>query len=360
MAWVNRGLYGNQTLTNNLEDLEEYLAELEAIVNLLAPKSRSLTAGNGLLGGGDLSADRTFDVGAGTGISVDADSVNVDYTVLDLRYSLTSHNHNGVYASYSHNHDSWYAAIGHNHSGVYEPVDASILRTTDVDSTPLSGEWTIPVSTGWAYAHITAADPHTGYVLESAVTSTATNGSMNPISSDWAYDHEAAADPHTGYVLESNVQGSPVSGSSHPVSAGWAYTHNFNTLDPHSSANYAKCNDTETISSSWVFSAYPRVTGLYIGNDTDVMLYPGDGNMFSIRCGPSTDYGYARFVSSSGLQLQFNTKNVLRDRITGWYGPTGTATRTSFATSTVTLPQLAERVKALIDDLMTHGMIGTT
>lgn len=34
-----------------------------------------------------------------------------------------------------------------------------------------------------------------------------------------------------------------------------------------------------------------------------------------------------------------------------WASATGTATRTTFATSTVTTAQLAERVKALIDDL---------
>jgi hypothetical protein len=39
------------------------------------------------------------------------------------------------------------------------------------------------------------------------------------------------------------------------------------------------------------------------------------------------------------------------------YGtPTGTATRTTFATSTVTLPQLAQRVKAIIDDLRAVGL----
>lgn len=37
-----------------------------------------LTAGNGLTGGGTLAADRTFDIGAGTGISVGADSVAID------------------------------------------------------------------------------------------------------------------------------------------------------------------------------------------------------------------------------------------------------------------------------------------
>ena len=49
---------------------------------------------------------------------------------------------------------------------------------------------------------------------------------------------------------------------------------------------------------------------------------------------------------------------VVGERATGWGAPTGTATRTSFATSSVTLEQLAQRVKALVDDLTTHGLIG--
>jgi hypothetical protein len=56
--------------------------------------------------------------------------------------------------------------------------------------------------------------------------------------------------------------------------------------------------------------------------------------------------------------LSLNATQVISTRRTGWVAPTGTATRTTFATSTVTLPQLAERVKALIDDLTTHGLIG--
>ena len=42
--------------------------------------SRLLTAGAGLTGGGDLSANRTFDVGAGNGITVNANDVAVDLT----------------------------------------------------------------------------------------------------------------------------------------------------------------------------------------------------------------------------------------------------------------------------------------
>lgn len=42
--------------------------------------TRTLTAGAGLTGGGDLSADRRFDVGAGTGITVNANDVALDTT----------------------------------------------------------------------------------------------------------------------------------------------------------------------------------------------------------------------------------------------------------------------------------------
>lgn len=49
---------------------------------------------------------------------------------------------------------------------------------------------------------------------------------------------------------------------------------------------------------------------------------------------------------------------VVGARATGWAAATGTATRTTFATGSVTLPLLAERVKALIDDFITHGLIG--
>ena len=44
----------------------------------LVPDSRQVISGNGLGGGGSLTADRTLAVGAGTGISVGADSVGID------------------------------------------------------------------------------------------------------------------------------------------------------------------------------------------------------------------------------------------------------------------------------------------
>jgi hypothetical protein len=56
--------------------------------------------------------------------------------------------------------------------------------------------------------------------------------------------------------------------------------------------------------------------------------------------------------------IHIRGNRVLGPRITGWAAATGTATRTTFATGSVTTAQLAERVKALIDDLTTQGMIG--
>lgn len=56
--------------------------------------------------------------------------------------------------------------------------------------------------------------------------------------------------------------------------------------------------------------------------------------------------------------LQINGTQVVGARITGWAAATGTAARTTFDTASVTLPDLAERVKALIDDLSAHGLIG--
>ena len=50
---------------------------------------------------------------------------------------------------------------------------------------------------------------------------------------------------------------------------------------------------------------------------------------------------------------------VVGSRKTGYVNQNGTADRGSaYATSTITLEELAERVKAIQDDLMTHGLLG--
>jgi hypothetical protein len=50
---------------------------------------------------------------------------------------------------------------------------------------------------------------------------------------------------------------------------------------------------------------------------------------------------------------------VVSNRRTGWGTPTGPTSRASFESSTVSVAQLAQRVKALIDDLAAHGLTGS-
>ena len=76
-----------------------------------------------------------------------------------------------------------------------------------------------------------------------------------------------------------------------------------------------------------------------------------------------------RFGTDSGNVLEigestFGTQEIAFFGVTpvaqstGWGSPTGTATKTTFATGTVTTSQLAERVKAIIDYLKLRGDFG--
>ena len=65
------------------------------------------------------------------------------------------------------------------------------------------------------------------------------------------------------------------------------------------------------------------------------------------------------FTLTAGTAIQIGSSQVVGARRSGWGTPSGTAARGSFATSNVTVEQLAQRVKALIDDLSAHGLIGS-
>jgi len=54
-------------------------------------------------------------------------------------------------------------------TGVHGAGAGTILGTLDVDDTPVDNATTAPVSSNWAYDHVAAADPHTGYLLESTL-----------------------------------------------------------------------------------------------------------------------------------------------------------------------------------------------
>jgi len=103
----NEVTYGdvlNLTVRNDLIDhnvLTNYVADQH-----VAHTGVSLTAGAGLTGGGDISASRTFDVGAGEGIAVNADDVALSFS------SLTSNTISGTdiiafWNGANHRQDTW-------------------------------------------------------------------------------------------------------------------------------------------------------------------------------------------------------------------------------------------------------------
>lgn len=65
------------------------------------------------------------------------------------------------------------------------------------------------------------------------------------------------------------------------------------------------------------------------------------------------------YANLNVLALKVSETKVVGARDTGWTAMTNTANKnTSYDTTTVTLPQLAARVKSLQDALATHGLIG--
>jgi hypothetical protein len=115
--------------------------------------TRQILSGAGLIGGGDLTSDRTLAVGAGTGIVVNADDVALSPATIaslvladtsvqpaDLSaYSLATHDHDADYAAISHTHDdryyteievdtllTGYSLTTHDHDAAYAPIGVTL------------------------------------------------------------------------------------------------------------------------------------------------------------------------------------------------------------------------------------------
>jgi len=105
---------------------------------------------------------------------------------------------------------------------------------------------------------------------------------------------------------------------------------------------------------------YPMLSANAPGSSPILWSQGGDANSGMIIRGKGTGGGSLQ-DGASAAKLAWDTTGV------GFFGvapvargalaaPTGTITRTTFATSTVTLPQLAERVYAMINDLRAYGL----
>jgi len=84
------------------------------------------------------------------------------------------------------------------------------------------------------------------------------------------------------------------------------------------------------------------------GSGLDADLLDGQHSSYFA---PAASPNFTGSVYISGSQC-------ITSRRTGWGAPTGTDVRATFDTASATTQQIAERLKALIDDLTTHGLIG--
>lgn len=99
-------------------------------------------------------------------------------------------------------------------------------------------------------------------------------------------------------------------------------------------------------------------TGLDFNAAGNTLSLTGTLNVTSGGTGATTPAG-AR-ANLSAAQSGINNDITMLTGLTGsggWGAPTGTATKTTFDTATVTLPELAERVKAVIDVLTGQGIL---
>jgi hypothetical protein len=99
-------------------------------------------------------------------------------------------------------------------------------------------------------------------------------------------------------------------------------------------------------------------------NGSQVQIISGGSAIIQLSSSSATIAGGCTIagntnLNSSSYSYRVNGTQVVGSRQTGYVGITGTANRgTSYDTSTITLAQLAQRVKALQDDFTTHGLIG--
>jgi hypothetical protein len=93
------------------------------------------------------------------------------------------------------------------------------------------------------------------------------------------------------------------------------------------------------------------------GSDDTQELVIGNGLEVGTPTGGDKGTGT---INMSG-KLYKNNVQLLAAQQTGWTAPTGTADKSGFDadSGTLSLAEVAGALKALIDDLMTHGLIGT-
>lgn len=285
------------------------------------------------------------------------------------------------------------AVAGHEHEGAYQPADADLGAIAALSTT------------SFGRAHLTLADgaalrSHAGVgsiATQAASAVAITGGSISGITD------LAIADGGTGAssagAARNNLGVTATGGDT-------TYAYRANNLSDLASASAARTNLGLGSADSPAFAALTLsarllVNGASLGQlgvngsvhanpaETDTVFSGTVGTANAAFIGPNgywalrgatnhsfnldvfnagspiaalsiAQNGQATFASSVALggTLSKGGVQVVGARRTGWTAAGGTAARTAFDTASVTTEALAQRVKALIDDLTAHGLIG--
>ncbi len=141
--------------------------------------------------------------------------------------------------------------------------------------------------------------------------------------------------------------------------ASGAYTDNTTAASGTVTHGTIAAFDNPGIAATNASVTYTNASTVYIDGAPTASTNVTVTNPYALYVNAGTSFFGGNVNLSTGNEYRINNTKVVGARVTGWTAATGTATRTAFATSTVTTAQLAERVKALIDDLISHGLIGT-
>lgn len=264
------------------------------------------------------------------------------------------------------------AAAGHNHDGAYQPADAGLSAIAAL------------ATTAFGRAQLELADAaalrgHAGLgslAVQAADAVAITGGSIAGITdlavADGGTGASSAPAARANLGLGSAAtRDIGTSGDAVPLLGGgattWAGGASFGGSVTVNGAIDATGNVTLLTNNSFLYAKNPggtlsRIAGfhvngnVYLGSvDTiDPTVLNNGGGLVSTGGGLSIAGDAA-----VGGALSIGGSQVAAARRTGWTAPSGTAARSGFDTASVTTAALAERVKALIDDLTAHGLIGS-
>jgi len=320
----------------------------------------------------------------------------------DAVYAPAVHDHDAVYAPAVHDHDAAYApvahghafadlsgrpttlagygitdaaAAAHHHDGVYQPLAANLSSLAGLSAgadqlayATGAGSWALSGLSAFGRSLIDDADAEAGRATlglgSSATQPVGTSGAAVPLLSN-----------ANAWTLEQRLNGGAVSSR---LTVSFADANGSgNGLAFAGDANNAWCM---YLSDAGRTGQGPRAAltapaGTYVTRYAlrSVVLSPsvvaGTGWTFEHVTQAGASPVLVAELSASGTlrttgqivgaSFAAAGTQVVGARRTGWTAASGTAARTSFDAASVTTAELAKRVKALIDDLMAHGLIGS-